>query len=52
MADPVRVRIPCDFLFLDEAQDTNPVVEKIFNAQRDHAELVMVGDSAQAIDQW
>ncbi|WP_406395957.1 UvrD-helicase domain-containing protein [Streptomyces sp. NBC_00887] len=45
-------RIPTDFLLLDEAQDTNPVVEQIFNAQRDHAQLVMVGDSAQAIYQW
>ncbi|MDX2407329.1 UvrD-helicase domain-containing protein [Streptomyces microflavus] len=45
-------RIPADFLLLDEAQDTNPVVEQIFNAQRDHAQLVMVGDSAQAIYQW
>jgi len=45
-------RIPADFLLLDEAQDTNPVVEQVFNAQRDHAQLVMVGDSAQAIYQW
>lgn len=44
--------IPADFLLLDEAQDTNPVVEQVFNAQRDHAQLVMVGDSAQAIYQW
>jgi superfamily I DNA/RNA helicase len=41
-----------DFLLLDEAQDTNPVVEHVFNHQRDHAQLVMVGDSAQAIYQW
>ncbi|WP_406490401.1 UvrD-helicase domain-containing protein [Streptomyces sp. NBC_01604] len=45
-------RIDADFLLLDEAQDTNPVVEQIFLAQRDHAQLVMVGDSAQAIYQW
>ncbi|MGW6898967.1 UvrD-helicase domain-containing protein [Streptomyces sp. NPDC054919] len=44
--------IDTDFLLLDEAQDTNPVVEQIFLAQRDHAQLVMVGDSAQAIYQW
>ncbi|MEU9064999.1 UvrD-helicase domain-containing protein [Streptomyces sp. NPDC048430] len=49
LAEP---KIPADFLLLDEAQDTNPVVEQIFNAQRDHAQLVMVGDSAQAIYQW
>ncbi|MFB6931298.1 UvrD-helicase domain-containing protein [Streptomyces chartreusis] len=47
-----RPRIDADFLLLDEAQDTNPVVEQIFLAQRDHAQLVMVGDSAQAIYQW
>ncbi|ROQ23610.1 UvrD-like helicase family protein [Streptomyces sp. PanSC19] len=45
-------KIHADFLLLDEAQDTNPVVEHIFNNQRDHAQLVMVGDSAQAIYQW
>ncbi|MGP4000624.1 UvrD-helicase domain-containing protein [Streptomyces sp. 8N706] len=45
-------RIEADFLLLDEAQDTNPVVEQIFNAQRDHCQLVMVGDSAQAIYGW
>ena len=45
-------RIDADFLLLDEAQDTNPVVEQIFLAQRDHAQLVMVGDSAQAIYDW
>ncbi len=45
-------RIPGDFLLLDEAQDTNPVVEQVFNAQRNHTQLVMVGDSAQAIYQW
>ncbi|MFI5524305.1 UvrD-helicase domain-containing protein [Streptomyces platensis] len=45
-------KIDADFLLLDEAQDTNPVVEQIFNNQRIHAQLVMVGDSAQAIYQW
>ncbi|MFF6778988.1 UvrD-helicase domain-containing protein [Streptomyces sp. NPDC012637] len=45
-------KIHADFLLLDEAQDTNPVVEHIFNNQRDHAQLVMVGDSAQAIYHW
>ncbi|MCX5559500.1 UvrD-helicase domain-containing protein [Streptomyces sp. NBC_00038] len=44
--------IEADFLFLDEAQDTNPVLEQVFTAQRDHAQLVMVGDSAQAIYGW
>ncbi|WP_405842590.1 UvrD-helicase domain-containing protein [Streptomyces sp. NBC_01518] len=45
-------KINADFLFLDEAQDTNPVLEQVFAAQRDHAQLVMVGDSAQAIYGW
>jgi hypothetical protein len=45
-------KIEADFLFLDEAQDTNPVLEHVFAAQRDHAQLVMVGDSAQAIYGW
>ncbi|MFI1415634.1 UvrD-helicase domain-containing protein [Streptomyces sp. NPDC020707] len=45
-------RIEADFLLLDEAQDTNPVLEKVFTAQRAHAQLVMVGDSAQAIYGW
>ncbi|MEV6013761.1 UvrD-helicase domain-containing protein [Streptomyces sp. NPDC051976] len=45
-------RIPVDYLLLDEAQDTNPVVEQVFLNQRDHAQLVMVGDSAQAIYHW
>ncbi|GHC34119.1 DNA helicase [Streptomyces vinaceusdrappus] len=47
-----RPRLETDFLLLDEAQDTNPVVEQIFLNQRDHAQLVMVGDSAQAIYHW
>ncbi|MBT2393944.1 ATP-dependent helicase [Streptomyces sp. ISL-1] len=45
-------RIDADFLLLDEAQDTNPVLEQVFTAQRPHAQLVMVGDSAQAIYGW
>ncbi|MFF4590465.1 UvrD-helicase domain-containing protein [Streptomyces sp. NPDC001388] len=45
-------KIEADFLLLDEAQDTNPVLEEVFNAQRGHAQLVMVGDSAQAIYGW
>ncbi|MBW1603586.1 ATP-dependent helicase [Streptomyces sp. JJ66] len=49
MTQPV---LPGDFLLLDEAQDTNPVLEEVFNAQRSHAQLIMVGDSAQAIYGW
>jgi superfamily I DNA/RNA helicase len=44
--------IDADYLLLDEAQDTNPVLEAVFSNQRDHAQLVMVGDSAQAIYGW
>ncbi|WP_433661362.1 DciA family protein [Nocardia sp. CA-128927] len=41
-----------EFLLLDEAQDTNPCIEQIFIAQRGRAQLIMVGDSAQAIYGW
>ncbi|WP_051872066.1 UvrD-helicase domain-containing protein [Streptomyces sclerotialus] len=44
--------IETDVLLLDEAQDTNPVIEQVFSAQRAHAQLVLVGDSAQAIYGW
>lgn len=47
LADPV---LPADFLMLDEAQDTNPVLEKIFLAQS--AQRVCVGDPAQQIYAW
>ncbi|MET7622271.1 UvrD-helicase domain-containing protein [Streptomyces sp. NPDC005408] len=49
LTDPT---IEADFLLLDEAQDTNPVLEQVFTLQRAHAQLVMVGDSAQAIYGW
>ncbi|MGP3967406.1 UvrD-helicase domain-containing protein [Streptomyces sp. 6N223] len=49
LSDPV---IDADYLLLDEAQDTNPVLEEVFTRQRDRAQLVMVGDSAQAIYGW
>ncbi|MFJ5817474.1 UvrD-helicase domain-containing protein [Streptomyces sp. NPDC093108] len=41
-----------DFLLLDEAQDTNPVLEQVVLAQRERTQIVMVGDSAQAIYGW
>jgi len=47
-----RPRIEADYLLLDEAQDTNPAVEEVFLAQAGHAQLVMVGDSAQSIYGW
>ncbi|MEV0850559.1 UvrD-helicase domain-containing protein [Streptomyces sp. NPDC049954] len=49
LSEPV---LPGDFLLLDEAQDTNPVLEQIVLAQSGHTQIVMVGDSAQAIYGW
>ncbi|GIE30001.1 DNA helicase [Actinoplanes italicus] len=43
-----RPRIPVDFVLLDEAQDLSPVMASLFHFQ-DHAQRIMVGDSAQAI---
>ena len=45
-----RPVLPFDFILLDEAQDTNPVVEEIFLAQS--AQRVCVGDPAQQIYAW
>jgi len=45
-----RPRLPGEFVLLDEAQDTNPVLEKIFLAQS--AQRVCVGDPAQQIYAW
>lgn len=39
-----------DFILLDEAQDTNPVLEEVFLAQ--DAQRVCVGDPAQQIYGW
>jgi hypothetical protein len=47
MAGPV---LDADFVLLDEAQDTNPVLEEVFLAQ--HAQRVCVGDPAQQIYRW
>jgi hypothetical protein len=43
-----RPRLPFDFVLLDEAQDLSPVMASLFHFQ-DHAQRIMVGDSAQAI---
>lgn len=40
----------CDVVLLDEAQDTNPVVQSIIEDL--NTRLVLVGDSFQAIYQW
>jgi len=45
-----RPVLAADFILLDEAQDTNPVVEEIFLAQS--AQRVCVGDPAQQIYAW
>lgn len=42
--------LPGDFVMLDEAQDTNPVLEEVFLAQS--AQRVCVGDPAQQIYAW
>ncbi|MFF2654551.1 UvrD-helicase domain-containing protein [Streptomyces sp. NPDC058045] len=45
-----RPSLPADFVLLDEAQDTNPVLEEVFLAQS--AQRVCVGDPAQQIYEW
>ncbi|MEU0936359.1 UvrD-helicase domain-containing protein [Embleya sp. NPDC005971] len=45
-----RPTLHADFVLLDEAQDTNPVLEEIFLAQ--DAQRVCVGDPAQQIYAW
>ncbi|MFG3532732.1 UvrD-helicase domain-containing protein [Streptomyces sp. NPDC047917] len=45
-----RPVLPGEFVLLDEAQDTNPVLEEIFLGQR--AQRVCVGDPAQQIYAW
>lgn len=42
--------IPADFILVDEAQDLNPVLISILNKQ--HVQIVVVGDSQQAIYGW
>ncbi|MFC6938165.1 UvrD-helicase domain-containing protein [Actinomadura yumaensis] len=44
-------RINADFILFDEAQDADPCVMAIIQAQT-HAQIVAVGDSAQAIYAW
>jgi len=43
-----RPRINVDYVLLDEAQDLSPVMASLFHYQ-EHAQRIMVGDSAQAI---
>ncbi|MYW03487.1 UvrD-helicase domain-containing protein [Streptomyces sp. SID3343] len=44
-------RLACDVLMLDEGQDTNDVLYDVIRRQ-DHAQRVVVGDSAQQIYEW
>lgn len=48
LSDPV---LPADYVLLDEAQDSAPVVAKVFN-QQTGAQRVAVGDACQAIYGW
>ncbi|WP_199879222.1 UvrD-helicase domain-containing protein [Streptomyces sp. CB02460] len=45
-----RPELRADYILLDEAQDTNPVLEEIFLAQQ--AQRVCVGDPSQQIYEW
>lgn len=44
-------RINADVVMFDEAQDADPVMAAIVEAQT-HAQLILVGDSQQAIYEW
>lgn len=39
-------------IYLDEAQDSTPCVLDIVMQQKDHAQIVLVGDARQSIYQW
>lgn len=44
-------KIAADYIMLDEAQDTNPVLAVVIDEQS-HAQRILVGDSAQQIYEW
>lgn len=46
-----RPQLPYDFILLDEAQDTDPLMIGLIEDQKD-AQIVVVGDRAQAIYGW
>ena len=46
MQDP---KLEYDYIILDEAQDTNPLIESIVMAQLGHAKLLAIGDRHQSI---
>jgi hypothetical protein len=45
-------RLAADFVMLDEAQDSNPVLAQIVEEQLGHAQVIVVGDTAQQIYEW
>jgi len=45
-------KIEGDYLLLDEAQDTSDCVLDIVSQQRDHMQVIYVGDTHQSIYQW
>lgn len=45
-----RPTLPAELVFLDEAQDANPVISRIVEAQ--NAQKILVGDQSQAIYGW
>ena len=47
-----KPKLPYDIILLDEAQDTNPVVEGIVTRQCVHANIILVGDTHQQIYTW
>jgi superfamily I DNA/RNA helicase len=49
LSDPI---IETDFIFLDEAQDTNPVVMGIIQNNARHTQVIYVGDQHQQIYEW
>lgn len=44
-------KISADYILLDEAQDTNPVLAAVIEEQA-HAQRILVGDTAQQIYEW
>ncbi len=46
-----KPKLNCEFVLLDEAQDANPVIAGVVEAQT-HAQRIMVGDRSQAIYGW
>lgn len=45
-------RLNYDVIFVDEAQDLDPVMADVMNRQLGHVQMVAVGDAAQSIYRW